>query len=209
MTSADVESASLHPVKYGAALMEAATQAKDIGGVLATCVNTTVGNTDLESLFNIGRMADRLGFNQWSIGGLYKPCGPRMEDSLTEVQCREVLTAITREFEKSNLQIAVSVTPEIFQKWATESVPTPMSTAWRLERKISRNVTLIAPNLQRGFFLRLRWDGQLMDLNDVLTLSLKTGSFGTFRPGSVRRIIGSLPELQGRTHQENTFAKAA
>lgn len=200
LVSADPAGTELHPELQGNRVLEAATKARDSGGVRVIGCNTTVsGAVAPEDLIQIGRRAEALGFDQWSLGGLYQPQGPRLEDTLSEKVFKSLLDLVVAEFSRSSMLVTLALSERLFAKWmgGWEHVE-PLLGGWRLEKWISPNVVLIAPNPKPGHFLRLRWDGELLDQEDLLRVDCRHGVFGSYQPGVMRRTLESFPTLQSR-----------
>lgn len=201
LVSADPQGSALHPEIDGARAMEAAVRAKDCGGTHLIGTNTTLSSAvPLDQLIAIGQRCERLGVDQWSVGGLYQPRGGRLEDTLREDEVKAALDAIVNEFRDSATNITINLSSELFARWAGGShLLRSQPNSWRMEMKVSDNVLLIAPNAKPGYFIRLRWDGELLDHDDLLTVGVLKGAFGTYHPGHMRQTLESFVDLRANS----------
>lgn len=203
LVSADPSGTSLHPELDGPKVMEAAVRALDTGGTSIIGVNTIISSkVPMDKLLEMGKRAERMGFSQLTIGGLYQPSNGRLEDTLTEDEIRAVINAVKVEFESSSMQIALSLSTSLFAKWAGgwPNIENQLS-QWRLEKKISSNIILIAPNPDHGYFLRLRWDGQMLDHEDLLSVGVEHGAFGAYTPGAMQATLERFQRQQKGNHK--------
>lgn len=199
LVSADPAGTALHPELDGARTMEAAVRARDCGGVAVIGVNTIVSSAvSIDTLLKMARRAESLGFEQMTVGGLYQPHEGRLEDTLTVREIHALVAAVKSEFSTSPMQFIVSLSTELIHQWVGSEVMRAQHARWRLEHAVSRNTLLVAPNPTPGYFLRLRWDGELLDHDDLMRVGTERGAFGTYTIGSMRSTLESFPNLQRR-----------
>ncbi len=197
LASVDPQETSLHPAKYGAALMEAVIRAKDSGGVETVGINTTITNSECSNIFAIGARAARLGIDQWSVSSLYAPRRGKLETSMTLDEVKAVAEFLAIECARFPLDVTLSVTPQQFTEMNSDwSLLREQYGKWRFERNLSANVNIIAPNPLPGYFMRVRWDGEILNHDDLLIVGLRSGSYGSIHRHSVTEVLDRLSELR-------------
>ena len=193
VVSVDPASTGLHPISHQDKLMAAAIGARECGGVGLACVNTTVKAGQIEQGLAIGRRAKNIGMDQFSIGGLYKMDSGKMEDTVSYQGILEMIDGVIAEFAGTTFEVAVNVSPERFLELfgGFEECQADFE-RWRLERWIAPNICVLTANPRPGHFLRLRWDGELLNYEDLMNFGRRYGKFGTYHSGRMQRMLSDL-----------------
>lgn len=189
--SADPADTGLHPGKASEPLMAAAIRAKECGGVGLLGCNTTIRLGQLEKGLEVGRRAAQLGFDQWSLGGLYQLASGTMADTVTHAETEMMMAAVVAEFgSSSSFEVAINVSPERYVSlFGGFEACSDDFKRWRLERWIAPKVCVVSANPRPGHFLRLRWDGQLLNYQDIMNFGTRNGHYGQYQPGELLRLL--------------------
>ena len=171
-------------------LLASALHIRKVGGVQAVGVNTLLSRGNLDQVIEIGRRMERAGVDQWSIGPFIAPRNGRMEPVAETADFRRAIDRVMAEFADSPMNILFEMDyAELLALVGDEARLRDGRNRWRHEYPVSRSLKLIATNPRAGFFLRVRWDGELLAKHDFRTIGLEHGRYGSYHPGRITELL--------------------
>ncbi len=195
--SLDVAATGLRAVANNKALIGALLNARQAGAIGAFGINTLLTDENINDVMVLGRTLAKLSVNQWSIGPLMNPQRGRMVSGTNQetfLKFIELLVA-SSEFMDGPMEVTLSLEyPDLLRMVGESSRIEGNVSSWRYQYRISKYFALIALNPTPNRFLRARWDGELLSLEDFLTLGIKQGSYGTYSPGRAGEILSALAQ---------------
>ena len=145
----------------------------------------TEGNHD--DIIALGHSICSSGIDQWGIAPLLSFQQQCLTPAVPIDSMKVLLQRVVSELGTAPAQILFELELSQYQELTGNTV----ADRWRVEEQVEySNVFLMAANFQPGYFVRLRWDGELLNKQDFRTLGLKRGSLGSYQPGALASIIG-------------------
>ena len=188
--SIDTSAVGLRTQSNAEPLLASALHLRKAGGVLAVGVNTLLTGGNLDQVIEIGRRVERAGVDQWSIGPFLVPRDGRMEPVAETADFRRAIDRVMAEFADSPMNILFEMDyTELLALVGDEARLRDGRTRWRHEYSVSQCMKLIATNPREGFFLRVRWDGELLAKHDFRTVGLEHGRYGSYQPGRITELL--------------------
>ncbi|MCE9520271.1 MAG: hypothetical protein K8R87_12060 [Verrucomicrobia bacterium] len=197
VVSLDVPSVRLRSPENETPLLTAALKLRAVGGVEAVGVNTLLTPTNLDEVITLGRRLNGAEIHQWSLGSFLSPSpAGQLKPVMQLHDYRQAIESIAKEFRNSKLRI-------LFDLDYTDFIPISGCqpevlenlVAWRYEYPLTSNLTLTALNPHPGYFLRARWDGELLAKGDFKVIGLERGAYGKWQPGRGEGLLADLVSM--------------
>jgi hypothetical protein len=203
--SIDTSAVDLRTQANAAPLLASALNLRKIGGVQAVGVNTLLSRGNLDQVVEIGRRVERAGVDQWSIGPFLAPrSNGRMEPVAETADFRRAIDRVIAEFADSPMNILYEMDyTELLALVGDEARLRDGRNRWRHEYSLSRCLKLIATNPREGFFLRVRWDGELLAKHDFRTVGLEHGRYGSYQPGRIVELLAQFAKEKENAALQN------
>lgn len=189
LVSVDDSIVGLRTSQAGSIAIRNATRLRDLGGANEVCANTIWGGS-WDSIEQIGERLESEGFSQWAVGPYLEPKDGVIKPVWTTDDALVLANRLVERFGDSPMGVAIDVPGDSFFEIASR-LPGEVETCfgWRLEQQIpGSSIKLVTLNC--GSFLRLRWDGLLMDAEETLAVNLSNSKLGFYRPGAIRTWAG-------------------
>lgn len=168
----------LHPE-----VLESALAGRRAGGTGAVAVNTTFRRETIAGALELASVLGPKNIDQWALCPLVVPDGTTMRSAVdydTVEQMVERLGAV----HDAAAKVVVETDLPTLQRLAADSWHNPLQTdVWRIEVKLPNGVWLFARNPSPGYFLRVRYDGEILSRLDFTQRGLKAGRYGRFKRG--------------------------
>ncbi|MBK8270608.1 MAG: hypothetical protein IPK83_20825 [Planctomycetes bacterium] len=160
------------------------------GGARVIGVNTVVTADNVDSVVELGHVLIGEGVNYWGLGTYLQPgARGRVVASINPTQTIELIERIADQFSNNRLPVVFEVEPETFQTISGIDTNDVVGGPWRLEHPVSSSFRVATINPEPGKWIRLRFDGQLIDKSDLLTVGVLEGRFGRYEPGKITALI--------------------
>lgn len=192
LISVDSAASGLRTVTNNAALLSAAVEARNIGGIEKFGVNTTIVDPEnLTAIEGIGREVQRAGAAQWTLAGFCRPVGGEMRPVLNLDGYNRVIEWVDEKFRDQGLRITLDMPFDIFNSLARSQGFADIG-RWRLEHPLLPHLEAQTLAMAPGTFVRVRWDGRMMSLNDIMREGGSDGRYGTYQPGCLSEVAAKL-----------------
>jgi hypothetical protein len=162
-------------------VLEAAKAGRAAGGVGELSVNSTFQEHTMEVVLGFAKRLSTANLAQWAICALAQPMDDEMRSSVTA-------DMVARMIEKAAVvvdvaeKVVVETDPATLRALLGEETWRTVDTRkWRIEVRLPSGVWLFARAPEHGFFVRMRYDGQLLSRQDFARLNLLEGRYGQFR----------------------------
>lgn len=170
------------------------------GGARVVGVNTVVTAENLKSVFELGHVLISEGVDYWGLGVYMRPdVSGHISCSLSLTATKDIIFRIAEEFGDNRIPVVFEVEPEAFELIAGADPFAMCDGPWRLEYTVARSFRIATINPAPGKWIRLRFDGQLLDKSDLLTIGTLEGRYGRYEPGKIGAIIEAATQTEDVT----------
>lgn len=195
LTSLDAATTGLRVEANNAPLLAALDHAKGVGGTHSYGVNTQLREGCIDAVLDIGAAVAKSDADQWTVGPWLEPRNGWMEIAVSEGETRRLIDRILGDgrITESGLQVTVDLELDLLRKLVGDDhrlIGGPLT--WRYEYRVSDTLSLIALNPFPGTFLRVRWDGEMLNSRDFRQVGLRKGSYGFASPAGATELLRRL-----------------
>lgn len=188
--SVDVATSGLRLPQNSGPLLESALAVRQLGGVVRLGVNTVFKDQNWMEALTIGDRVAQAGVDQWTFGPHLMPDRGVLRPTVSIDTVRRVVDAVANRFKGVAMDVAIELDYEqLLLLLGNHPQIEPQLRRWRIEIPLEKNVRLIAKNPRRGFFLRVRHDGQMLDRHDFRRVGLQEGSYGQYEAGRIAQYL--------------------
>lgn len=160
-------------------------------------VNTVLTRDNIDEVIKIGRSLEERGkVDQWSVGGMLNPNGGSMVHALSVADHARQLDRITAEFGNGRMQVVFVTDHSRLEEVTRKKILEREMDKWRTELRRAPNVMATAANPREGYFMRLRYDGQLLAKADFGKIGLREGRYGRYEPGKISKLMNQFAQLR-------------
>lgn len=191
--SVDTSASGLHVERLNRQLVEDLLQFCESGATEMALVNTVFTEDNHEVIIDLGKWICASGIDQWALSTMMKPSNGRMTLGVSQATASKLLDRVISELADVDCQILFEVELDELRRRSDEELPD----RWRIEHNIEgTNVWLVSPNFGKGYFVRMRWDGQLLTKQDFLQLGLTQSTFGQYSPGRFAEVLSQFARIE-------------
>lgn len=189
--SLDVPSVRLRSPVNEQPLLTSALHIRATGGTEALGVNTLLTPDNLAEVIALGRRFEPSQIDQWSLGPFLAPAANGLlRPVITRDDYCRAIERMEAEFSGSGMRILFDLDyAELLALVGDKARLKPAGNAWRYEYEVTKNIKLAALNEQPFFFLRSRWDGEILAKADFKIIGLERGTYGPWQPGRVGELL--------------------
>ena len=193
----DTVSTGLRVVGAGENAHSAALSVRDAGGSNRLCVNSLLTNANSDAVLSIAKQLRDVGIDQMLVSPLRKPIMDNLVATISQAELLAFAHRAANTRAIAGLSILVEVEIETILATAGENVllrsaGKDWSTRWRIG---DSSVSLMAVD-PTAPFVRIRWDGQLMNRSDLFRVNLARTSAGRYEAGIIRKHFSSPTSLE-------------
>ena len=197
--SLDVASVGLRSQTNENSLLLSALDLRSASGTQALGVNTLITRENLSEVVALGHRIEHKALDQWSLAPFLTPQNGRMKSTMSRDDYLRVIERVSNEFSATSMQIILDLDYATLLDLVGDGERLACGQgAWRYEYPITSQFALTALNPKLNYFLRARWDGELLSHPDFNVIGLKNGTYGTWQSGRVSRL------LEDFEHQKNS-----
>ncbi|MBL9144121.1 MAG: hypothetical protein JNM99_10625 [Verrucomicrobiaceae bacterium] len=207
--SVDVEGSGLRagdPLR----VLDAAVSGRTSGGTKAVAVNTTFTAETLEAVVSLATRLQDYAIDQWAVCPLMVPRGLSMHSVVSEGTLERLVLRLGKLTDVA-ARVVVETDPDSLRRLVGETRWNIINTnVWRIEVLLPNGVWLFARTPRPGYFIRMRYDGELLSRQQFATLGVRAGRYGTFRSYSdvddalermrQERIASEKPDADAQQH---------
>jgi len=196
--SLDVSSVGLRSPANEQPLLASALLVRATGGTEALGVNTLLTPDNLSEVIALGRRVEKGQIDQWSLGPFLAPAtNGLLRPVVRRDDYRRAIERVVAEFGDSRMRILFDLDySELLALVGDKIRLKPAGKAWRYEYAVTENIKLAALNQQPFFFMRSRWDGQILAKADFKVIGLEQGTYGRWQPGRVVELLQQFVSQQ-------------
>lgn len=173
-------------------------EAKRLGAVRLIGINTVVTEENMESVIRLGRRLPEFGIDYWGLGVYLTNQHGVMTSTLSPDRTRECVHRIAEGIADSPVPAVFELDEGAFELITGTRPRSVRNGPWRLEHPIAGTPLRIATmSPEPGRFFRFRFDGQLLDKADLLTVGAVETRYGKYAPGKITQLLTSVREAWG------------
>lgn len=167
--------------------------AKRAGASELIGVNTVVTEANVESVVRLGRRLPGLGIDYWGVGVYMTNRDGTMTSSLSPAQTRDLVCRVAEGMADMPVPVVFELEEDAFELIVGTQPRTIRGGPWRLEHPIAGTPVRVATmSPEPGRYFRLRFDGQILDKADLLTVGVVEARYGRYEPGRISQILGAV-----------------
>lgn len=188
--SLDIASSVLHVERMNEKLFGDLLHVKDTGGIKSFTVNSVYTADNYKDVLQFGKwLTAKLGEgDQWGLSSLMLPQHGVMQPTVSIPATREMIDLALEELSDTACDILFEPDPDEFEILTGKSV----KKRWRTELHLAGGIWMITVPSEEGYFVRLRWDGQLLTRKDLRCIGLRQATYGAYQAG---RLVETLERL--------------
>ena len=187
LISLDTSVSGLRTPNNNARLVDSALKARALSAIDKIGVNTTLQQGDLENVLAIGRDVQKAEVDQWTVAGFAEPVDGEMRSVLSRKEYAEIITRLSAEFGSCGMRVTIDLPHDYFDLVGGINPDT-----WRTEHEVAPGVFGQTFNPRPGFFARVRWDGEILGLEQSLRVGTRTGKYGSYVPGMIPSLMDRI-----------------
>ncbi len=187
LISIDGQSSGLRTEINNNRLLVAAVKARDAGSILKIGVNTTTRLSDLDDVLTIGQAVRKAHVDQWTVAGFCAPSEGMMTSVLNREDYQKLIETLVENFGSCGMRVTIDLPCQHF-----DLVGEVRTDIWRTELEVAPNVFVQTLNKRPGYFARVRWDGEVLGLEDALRVGAVTGRYGAYVPGTISDLVDRI-----------------
>lgn len=167
--------------------------AKRTGAARLIGINTVVTGENIESVVRLGRRLPDLGIDYWGVGVYMTNRDGTMTSSLNPAQTCDAVRRVADGMVGVTMPVVFELEEDAFELIVGTRPQSIHHGPWRLEHPIAGTPVRVATmSPEAGRYFRLRFDGQILDKADLLTVGVVDTRYGQYEPGKISRILGAV-----------------
>lgn len=187
LISIDTQGSGLRAPANNKHLLMAALKARSMGAIEKIGVNTTVKIQDLKDVLVIGRSVLEAEVDQWTLAGFCVQNQGLMDSVLTQSDYEKLIDFVIRNFSGKGMRVTIDLPYRYFGLYGAVQ-----EDRWRTEHEIAHDVFVQTLNPKPGFFARVRWDGEILGLEDALRVGTRGGTYGKYHRGKIANVMDEI-----------------
>ncbi len=190
----DAPTSGLRSRNAGGHALAEGLRVREAGGCVRLCVNTVLTDNNEDQVLAIGRVVAEAGADQWMISPLRVSDGTRMEAAVSGDALISFGQRVDRVLRgcRSAVRVILDVPHNTVVRAAgggARRISEWSGWCWRWPlENLEIELQAFCPQSR---FLRVRWDGELLQKDELHAVGLRTSALGRYQPGSIRRVIRS------------------
>lgn len=161
---------------------------REQGGCAHLCVNTVLNDRNASSVLTISRQVHALGVDQMLVSPQVSPYGSLLKPTLSQEEIIAFAHMAAADQKLQGLNLFVCVESGAFVDSDLE-MPLIDPLEWSARVPLGdSSVSLLVLNYEAPF-VRVRWDGQMLLRNELMTIGLQQSKVGRYQPGSMSKLI--------------------
>jgi len=189
--SLDTSASGLHIEKTQQRLLDDLMALRQAGGTAMTQVASVFTGENMEALLELGRRVGEAGVDQWVLGTKLESHNGVLSPSVPTDVIKRFVNRVVGDLVDVKSAILYGLELDEWQILTGQRV----ADRWRVEHWVNDRVCLVAANFDEGYFVRLRWDGELINKQDFRRLGTEQGYFGTYVPGRLAEVLQTFAKV--------------